>query len=82
MPLSVKDLVTIDKLIVTRVISITLSFDGGGGVESTQDFLFIFFLKNSLLDHTLRPTCEFLILAIFYHAKKNAENLSYKKFSV
>ena len=55
MPLSVKDLVTIDKLIVTRVISITLSFDGGGGVESTQDFLFIFLLKNSLPDHTLTP---------------------------
>ena len=30
-----------------------------------------FLLKNSLLDHTLRPTCKFLILAIFYLTKSH-----------
>ena len=43
-------------------------------------FIFIFLLKNSLLDHTHRPTCKFLILSIFNHAKLNPENLVYKKF--
>ena len=42
---------------------------GGGGVDSTQVFFFLFLFKNSLLDHTLRPTCKFLFLAIFYHEK-------------
>ena len=28
------------------------------GVESTQVFYLFFLLKNSLLDHTLRPTCN------------------------
>ena len=42
----------------------------GGGVNRPRFFLFIVILKSSLLDHTPRPTCKFLILAIFYHAKK------------
>ena len=45
---------------------LNLSFDvGGGGLKRPRFFLFIFLLKNSLLDHTLKPTCKFLILAIF-----------------
>ena len=49
-----------------------LSYDGGGGGGPyvPQFFLFIFLLKISPPDQTLRPTCKFLILAIFYHAKK------------
>ena len=61
------------------------SFDGGGrgggaGLNQPSFFKFIFLLKNSLLDHTLRPTGKFHILAIFHHAKKIPENLVYKKF--
>ena len=53
----------------------------GGGVESTQVFFIYLFTKNSLLDHTLRPTCNFLILAVFYDANCFfPENLVYKKF--
>ena len=33
--------------------------------------VFIFLLKISPPDQTLRPACKFLILGIFYHAKKN-----------
>ena len=53
---------------------LTLVFDRGWGVEYTKVFLIYFLLKNSLLDHALRATCKFLILAIFYHAKKIPEN--------
>ena len=50
--------------------------------QSTQVFFIYFFTKkNSLLEHTLRPTCKFLILAIFYHAKKINEHFVYKKFN-
>ena len=47
-------------------------------------FLFIFFsLKISPLDQTLRPTCKFLMLALFYiyvtMRKKISENLVNKK---
>ena len=57
-------------LYLLRKSLVKLSFDGGG-VESTQVFQFIF----SLLDHTLRPTCKFLM---FYHSKKNSWKFSIK----
>ena len=60
--------------------TLTLVMIGGGGLMCPPFFLFIFLLKISPLDQTLRPTCKFLILAIFYHAKKNPENFVYKKF--
>ena len=59
--------------------TLNLSYDGGGGLYVPTIFLFIFLLKISPPDQTLRPTCKFLILGIFYHAKK-IENLVYKKF--
>ena len=53
---------------------------GGGGLMCPP--LFIFLLKISPLDQTLRPTCKFLILNKFNNEKKkkNSENLVYKKF--
>ena len=45
-----------------KVISVILSvnqFWCGGGVESTEFFLFFFLLKTSLLNHNLRPACDF-----------------------
>ena len=54
-----------------------LGFDGGGGGEIDPFFLFIFFTKNMYL----RPTCKYLNLAIFYHAKNQfPENFVNKKF--
>ena len=50
------------------VHALKLSYDGGGLM--CPSFLFIFLLKISPPDQTLRPTCKFLILGIFYHAKK------------
>ena len=48
---------------------INLSYDGGrGGALCAHDLLFIFLLKISPPDQTLRPTCEFLILGTFYLA--------------
>ena len=41
-----------------------------------QFFFLNFLLQHFLLDPSLRPTCKFLILAIFYHP----HNLVYKKF--
>ena len=46
--------------------TLTLSYDGGGAL-CAHDFLLIFLLKISPPDQTLRPTCKFLILCIFYH---------------
>ena len=44
---------------------------GGGYCYFKPGFLYLFFTKkNSALDHTPRPTCNFIILDIFYHATK------------
>ena len=62
---------------------INLSYDRGGGLMCPPFFLFIFLLKISPLDQTLRPICKSLILGIlgiFYHAIFFPENLVYKKF--
>jgi len=48
-----------------RQFLLYLSSDGGGGVDSTL----------------LRYPCKFLILVLFYHAKKNNKNKP-KKFSI
>ena len=56
---------------------LNLSYDGGRGALCAPHSLFIFLLKISPPDQTLRPNCKFLILGIFYHAKKH---LVYKKF--
>ena len=48
---------------------LNLSYDRGGGGPYVPAIFYVFFLlKISPLDQTLRPTCKFLILAIFYHA--------------
>ena len=46
-------------------------------LSNRPSFFFSFFDKK--LSPTFRPTCKFLILASFYHAKKIPENLLYKK---
>ena len=48
------------------VTPLNLSYDGGGAL-CAPDFLFIFLLKISPPDQTLRPTCKFLIMGTFYH---------------
>ena len=58
---------------------LTLVMMGGGAYVPPQS-VFIFLLKISPPDQTLRPTCKFLNLGIFYHTKKNSENLVYQKF--
>ena len=53
--------------------NLNLSIDGGGrrGGGLIQPRLFInFFTKKLSSRCTLRPTCKFLILVIFYHAKR------------
>ena len=50
---------------------------GGGGL--IQPRLFIYFFTKKLSPRH-RHTCKFLILAIFYHAKKNPEDLVHTKF--
>ena len=57
--------------------NLNLSFDGEGGgvVDSIQVFKESHLLKNPPLDHTFRPHCKFLILAIFNHAKKFPKTL-------
>ena len=47
--------------------TINLSYDGGGGPYVPPQSVFIFLPKISPPDQTLRPTCKFLILGIFYH---------------
>ena len=47
-----------------------LSYDGGRGLMCPSFFVYLFLLKISPPDQTLRPACKFLILGIFYHAKK------------
>ena len=60
---------------------LNLSYDGGGGALCAPPlFVFIFLLKISPPDQTLRPTYKFLILGIFYHDFFLSENLVYKKF--
>ena len=62
------------------VTFLNLSYDRGGAV-CARHFLFIFLLKISPPDQTLRPTCKFLILGIFYHTIFfSSKNLVYKKF--
>ena len=51
---------------------VNLGYGGGGGYA--HDFLFIFLLNSP--DQTLRPTCEFLILGIFYNEKKKIGKFS------
>ena len=53
---------------------INLCYDGGRLILSR--FLIIAFTKNPPLDHTLRHPCKFLILAIFYHAKKKSQKFT------
>ena len=50
------------KLILTFVV-----VGGGLYVPPPPHFVFIFLLKISPHDQTLRPTCKFLILGILYH---------------
>ena len=45
---------------------LTLLLMGGGALCAPKVFLF-FSLKISPTDQTLRPTCKFIILGIFYH---------------
>ena len=52
---------------VTVVPGLDRSYDGEGGLSVLPHSLFIFLLKISPPDQTLRPTCKFLILGIFYH---------------
>ena len=60
---------------------LTLVMMGGGFMCPPPHFVFIFLLKISPPDQTLRPTCKFLILGIFYHAIFfSSKNLLYKKF--
>ena len=56
---------------------LTLVMMGGGPYVPPQS-AFIFLLKISPPDQTLRPTCKFLMLGIFYHAKKMLK-IYYKK---
>ena len=50
---------------------LNLSYGGGGGLYvATIFYLFFILLKISPPDQTLRPTCKFLILGIFYHFLK------------
>ena len=46
---------------------LNLSYDGGGPYVPPPQSVFIFLLKISPPDQTLRPTCKFLILGILYH---------------
>ena len=50
-----------------------LSFDGAptnsSRINSIQVFKELHVQKKLSLDHTFRPTCKFVILAIFYHTK-------------
>ena len=46
---------------------INLSYDGGGAIYVPPHSSFIFLLKISPPDQTLRPTCKFLTLGILYH---------------
>ena len=71
-------------LFLSILFMLTLFIMGGGGegLSRSRIFYLFFLLKNSLLDHTLRPTCKFLILAIFYHAKKNLKILYIKSFTL
>ena len=55
---------------------LTLVMMGGGALCAPQS-VFIFLLKISPSDQTLRPTCKFLILGISYH-----EIFFYRKFSI
>ena len=48
----------------------------GGGASCAPHSLFIFLLKIIPPDQTLRPTCKYLILGIFYHA------IFFGKFSI
>ena len=49
-----------------KISYFNLSYDGGGALCAPQS-VFIFLLKISPPDQTLRPTCKFLILGILYH---------------
>ena len=60
------------KLLLLRLILVLM-----GVWINPVSFIYFFTKKNSLIDHNLRPTCKFLILAIFYNAKKFKK---YKKF--
>ena len=46
---------------------------GGGGFNRPFFFYLLFFNKKKLspIDQTLRPTCKFLILAIYFTMQKN-----------
>ena len=48
-------------------IPFNLSYDVGGGLMCPPKVFFIFLLKISPPDQTLRPTCKFLILGLLYH---------------
>ena len=63
------------KLLLLRLILVLM-----GVWINPVSFIYFFTKKNSLIDHNLRPTCKFLISAIFYHEKKIPENLVNKKF--
>ena len=57
-----------------------LSYDRGGAL-CARHFLSICLLNISPLDQTLRPTCKFLILGIFYHTIFfSSKNFVFKKF--
>ena len=49
---------------------------GGAGGALCAVFYFFFLLKISPTDQILRPICKFLILGIFYHAKKKISKFS------
>ena len=46
--------------------TLNLSYDGGGALYAPPQSVFIFLLKISPPDQTLRPTCKFLILGLLY----------------